>query len=162
MKPTILLLFSLLLFSCHSKKETGSKPNNCPSDGVCSIEISKNKGLKIIDDSATGMYHQLQDAEKTSVITYKYDRNKDQGLYDGHYQEEIVFEISNKMLESDFKDYTPNNRLFGVHCYCKGKAGYYAIENFTVSYQKSTKTLSLSLNEIVENQVITTVRITLN
>lgn len=161
MKPTILILFSILLFSCNSKKEMSSKSNNCPPDGVCSIEVSKSKVLKIIDNSDTGMYYQLLDSDKTSVITYKYDRNKDESLQDGHYKEEIIFEISNKMLESDFKDFTPNTKLFGVHCYCKGKAGYYTIEKLSVSYEKSSKTLSLSLNEVVENQIVKTVKIKL-
>src|SRR5690606_15812383 len=101
--------------SCTSKKETASKQeNSCPLDGVCSIIVSKNKSLKIINDSATGMYYQLQDSDKTSVITYKYDRNKDESLQDGHYQEEIIFEISNKMLETDFKYFNPEERIFGV------------------------------------------------
>jgi hypothetical protein len=161
MRPTILLLFSIMLFSCNSKKETASKSNNCPSDGVCSIEVSKSKALKIIDNSDTGIYYQLTDSDKTSVITYKFDRNKDESLYDGHYQEEIIFEISNKMLEANFKDFTPNNKLFGVHCYCKGKAGYYALDKLSVSYEKSSNTLSFSLNEVIENQVIKTVKIKL-
>ncbi|MFA7445460.1 MAG: hypothetical protein WCY89_05895 [Flavobacteriaceae bacterium] len=161
MKPTVLLFFSILLFSCASKKETASKSNNCPSDGVCAAEILKNKSLHIINDKSTGAYHQFKENTATSVIIFKYDRNKDENLQDGHYQEEIIFEISNKMMEADFKDFTPEKKLFGVHCYCKGKAGYYPVENITVSYDKTTKGLSININEIVEGQVVKTITTTL-
>lgn len=162
MKPTILLCFSILLFSCTSKKETTSKPDDsCPKDGIGAVEVSKNKSLKVIDNTDTGMYYELQDADNTTVITYKYDRNKDENLSDGHYQEEIIFEISNRMLESDFKEFTPNKKLFGVHCYCKGIAGYYKVEKLSVSYEKNSKILSISLNEVIEDQVVKTVKIKL-
>ena len=160
MRPTILLLFSIMLFSCNSKKETASKSNNCPSDGVCSVEKHKNKALQIIDDNNTGMYYQLQDSNTTSVVIFKYDRNKDEHLQDGHYQEEIIFEIPTRMLDSDFKDFNPDKKTFGVHCYCKGKAGYYKIEKLSVSYEKSKKTLTFSLNDVIEDQIIKKVKTT--
>ena len=67
----------------------------CPSDGVCTTEILKNKSLVIKTDEFGSTYTQTIDSETTSVIVYQYNRIVKGDLQDAGYREEIIFEINN-------------------------------------------------------------------
>jgi esterase/lipase superfamily enzyme len=89
------------------------------------------------------------------------DENQDQQYVDGGYREEIVFE-----LPSDFKNETISGKqilqtkaLFGVFCYCKEKAGYYTIQEGTIT--KTADAIVMEIPAIIEGQKVRTIKFVL-
>lgn len=160
MKKYIVTLLSvitpLLLFSCSSKKEMVHSKQQCPENGICRFEQHPNKSLIIRKDDIGALYHQMEDNAGKTVFHYFYERNKEEAYVDGHYMEELIFEIDNTVLESSFENQKPNQILFGVFCYCKGKAGYYALTDTVISFDKKHKKISVWINgDIIDDQVLT-------
>lgn len=147
-------ILSFILVSCGVQKATTLVPP-CPDDVECPTEIHQGKALVIKKDDTGQMYYNLEDDKDKTVFIYHYKQNMEESYIDGHYNEEIVFELDNSMLKKSFKDIKPTQSLFGVFCYCKGKAGYYPLENPSVSYDVKTKSLIFVLEQVVENQVVT-------
>ena len=127
-----------MLSFCNCKKnaitERQSTPTTeissaCPEDGKCTIEIFRNKSLQIKKDGIGALYYQMKDSADVSVIQYQYNRNKTEGLQDGSYREEVLFEIpatATTLSLSDLK-LQKTKMLFGRHCFCKGQAGYFEV-----------------------------------
>lgn len=156
-KLIIAVIIGVFLFSCSSKKEMVNSKQDCPENGVCRFEQHQNKSLIIRKDDTGAIYHQMKDDVEKTVFHYFYERNKDETYLDGHYTEEIIFEIDTASLESSFENQKPDQILFGVFCYCKGKAGYYAVRNGTVSFDKKHKKISVLINgDIIDNQILNT------
>jgi hypothetical protein len=148
-----ILLFSFVLVSCSTQKINTLIPP-CPEDVECPSEIHEGHRLVVKKDDTGQLYYNLEEDKDKTVFIYHYKQNMDESYIDGHYNEEIVFELDNSMLKNSFKDIKPTQSLFGVFCYCKGKAGYYPIENSRVSYDVKTKNLIFVLEQVVENQVV--------
>lgn len=159
MKQFTLLLFSLVLFSCVTQKDTIGTIADCPANATCRFEKHKNTALIIKKDDGGGLYHQAEIRAGKTTFTYYYEQNKDQAHLDGHYIEEVRFEMDNAVFNKSFKDLKPTQILFGVFCYCKGKAGYYTVENALVSYDKKSETITVTLDQIIENQILKTIEI---
>lgn len=163
MKTPIIVLFLFFIFSCNTKKNSVSIANklNCPKDGKCTIEIIKNKSLLIKKDDLGFIYYHLMDNNQSSVIAYKYERNVEKGLQDGHYNEEIIFEIENKNTSLNLTDtkLEKTKMLFGRHCFCKGQAGYFQVNKGTLILEKKNETIELNLDISVNEvpQIITSI-----
>ncbi|MFA5556550.1 MAG: hypothetical protein WCY06_09015 [Flavobacteriaceae bacterium] len=153
----VVIFFSFVLFSCGTQKQVSESTFKCPESGECKYEKHENKSLIIKKDDTGGRYYQMEDHQEKTVFVYRYEKNTDKAYLDGHYIEEIIFEINNEVLEDDFTSLKPDKILFGVFCYCKGKAGYYKVENPSVTYQKKSKKITVSVNQIIEEQIFTTV-----
>ena len=159
MKHVTLLLFSLVLFSCITRKDTLRTIADCPENATCRFEKHKNTALIIKKDDIGSLYHQSEIRAGKTTFAYYYEQNKDQAHLDGHYIEEIRFEMDDAVFDKSFKNLKPTQILFGVFCYCKGKAGYYTVENALVSYDKKSETITLTLDPIIENQILKTIEI---
>lgn len=179
---TIVLFFIFITISCTSQKNKLTKNkvvtvksdldlvkttpnkkqlNNCPADGICTIEILKNKSLVIKTDDIGAIYYQMEDNNTTSVIVYSYNKKTEAGLQDASYKEEIIFEISNsetKILLSN-NDLQKTKMLFGRHCYCKGQAGYFKVTEGNLKLVKSNTKTTLNLDFKVKQvpQIITSI-----
>lgn len=152
-----MLLICLTLFSCVTRKDVIGQVSDCPEDGKCRFEYHKNTSLIIKKDDLGSLYHQTEVSSGKSVFVYKFEQNIDQAYVDGHYVEEIIFEIDNNKLQNDFQDYKPNQIMFGVFCYCKGKAGYYQTDNSRISFDKKTNKITITIGEVIEDQLLKTV-----
>lgn len=153
----ILPLFLLLvLTSCNCKKNTTSKEttntiignDECPENGICAIELLKNKSLIVKSDEFGKLYYNLGDNESKNVIRYTFNKDKDETLQDSGYREEIIFEINTNTSELNLsgKELQETKMLFGRFCYCKGATGYYKIEDGTLLLKKGKENLDLNLN----------------
>lgn len=156
MKHITILLFSLILFSCGTQKKISDK---CPENGICRFEKHKNTALIIKKDDIGSLYHQTQEHSGKTTFAYFYEQNKDEAYMDGHYIEEIRFELDDSVFNKSFKNLKPDKILFGVFCYCKGKAGYYEVKNASVSYDKKSEIITVTIDEIIENQILKSVEI---
>lgn len=166
----------VLLISCNSVKDMEKEKINqtdtqadksfisCPEDGVCTIEVLKNKSLLIKKDDLGHNYYQTTDSEEHTVFKYTYTRNKVQEAQDNSYVEEIIFEIKNPITKLELSDSELQNikMLFGKHCFCKGQAGYYTVNKGNLVLIKNSDSYYLNVNITVTEvpQIINTVTAT--
>ncbi len=166
----ILLVFLVLPFTfCGSKKSAVSDKkeiifdlkSDCPLDGVCTLEVLKNKSLLVKSDEFGANYYELIDSETASVVYYKYLRQAKGNLQDGNYTEEVLFEISNSFNSFTYANEELQNvkMLFGRLCYCKGQAGYFKVNEGTLSLKKDNDKMELNLSFKIHQvpQIINTV-----
>ncbi|WP_294735196.1 hypothetical protein [uncultured Flavobacterium sp.] len=134
----------------------------CPEKGDCTIQILENKSLDIKSDGAGKVYYSPKDNPNKNIIIYRYTQHKhpNSKLRDAGYIEEVVFETDKNITSLDYKDadLQKTRMLFGVLCYCKGKAGYYVVEEGSLLYKDNK--LNISLTDIVELQRIKDISIT--
>ena len=157
MKKSILLLMASFVLSCGSKKTvSGTKAHYviespCPPNGNCSFEIIKDKSLIIKNDDTGRFYYQMEDTPGKNVVKYSYKKTTNSKLQDASYTEEIIFETDSSI--TDFKTIGEDDKvLFGVHCFCRGKAGFYKLKYANIIYNKKKMTIKLP-EKIVDGQL---------
>lgn len=163
MKKIILLHFTFLAISCGSNYNSNElkSTNNasfkiesiCPKNGECKFEIIQNKSLEIETDGIGKIYYKINESTDKNVYRYNYsDKIKDTLLQDAGYHEEIVFEIEKNKKDFSFTNHElkATKMVFGVFCYCKGKAGYYEVNEGNLKRIKNE--LSIIIPAIVDNQ----------
>ena len=163
-KILLLLLIIIVNFGCHckktaaedAKKHTAKIIKDCPENAVCTQDIFKDSALEIAIDGANKPYYTIVAQPGTTVYRYQMAENQDQQYLDGGYREELIFQ-----LPSDFKTGTifgkqmlETKALFGVFCYCKGKAGYYPLKSGKIT--KTDQSTTLEIPKIVEDQKVYT------
>lgn len=154
MKKFLLIPLALSISFCNCTKSAISKSNdisiesNCPENGTCTITVEKNKSIIVKTDDLGGIYYQFLDNPNTSVIHYQYNRTVEEGLKDGHHREEILFEIDNDAtsLNLENKEIQKTKMLFGRHCYCKGMAGYFKVEEGVLHLENKNNVITLDLD----------------
>lgn len=171
MKAIILsFIFFILSCNCMDRANGGKKTNeitrilssNCPDDGICKLELHKNKTIQIKKDNIGKLYYNLVDSEKKSVVYFEYSRNVNKDIQDASYREEILFEIENNtsLKELTNNDLKQANMLFGKHCFCRSEAGYYIVHNGSLNYNYIMNELKFNLTfkiPEVSNHVITNI-----
>ncbi|AXG73574.1 hypothetical protein DVK85_04750 [Flavobacterium arcticum] len=166
MRKIALIPILLILFSCgstkslHDNAEAVTSITTCPEDGNCTFEVLKNKSLIIKTDDIGKLYYTIKDNSATSVLKYRYVKETNSTLPDSGYVEEVVFEIFNDSTNLDYTDGEIQNTkmLFGVMCFCKGKAGSYSVEKGNLTYKNNK--LHIVLPELVEAQKIKDISVT--
>jgi hypothetical protein len=134
MKKIIALFLFGLLFSCNAQKNVSTDmptlSSECPQNGTCEVEILKNKQLILLYDDLGGMYYDIKDHDGTTVIHFQYNKTTEANLQDGHYREDLIFEVKNsdKSLNLSDTELQQSKLIFGRHCFCKGQTGYFKIE----------------------------------
>ena len=173
MKKSILFPIAIAVISCCNTKSSISTTNmknnsenvkieDCPENGDCHFEILQNKGLSIKTNTIGEKYYEIEDNLEKVVFVYKYQQKvKDTTLQDAGYREEIAFEMDKNY--SDFslanKQLQSTKMIFGVFCYCKGKAGYYTVREGSIV--KKGSQLLIDITPVVDNQKITKAKISL-
>ncbi|WP_438967062.1 hypothetical protein [Flavobacterium sp.] len=129
-------------------KKINLSDSNCPEDGICSIEVIKNKSIVVKTDDFGSNYYLLEDNENTSVIYYKYDRNFEKDLQDAYYKEEIAFEVSNDVNQLNLTDeeLQDTKMLYGRLCFCKGQTGFFKVTKGTLKYTKKGNEIAVDLD----------------
>lgn len=160
-----------LAISCCSTKTSQATANNskkakiessCLEEGTCSFEILQNKSMNVKTDDIGKTYYELEENPDKVVFLYKYQKKiADKTLQDAGYTEEIVFEMNKDYTDFSFSDkgIQSTKMLFGVFCYCKGKAGNYKVTKGSLI--KKGSDLQIDIPSIVDNQIITHIKISL-
>lgn len=176
MKKLFLIPTAFLFSFCCTKKEVMKKEeenkvvtkieSSCPSDGVCTTEILKNKSLVIKTDEFGSTYTQIIDSETTSVIVYQYNRIVKGDLQDASYREEIIFEINNNDTELNLtnKELQETKMLFGRFCFCRGQTGYYKVDEGKLNLKKKNENITLNIDFTITKvpQIIKTITTSIN
>lgn len=167
------MLVVSLFGSCQSSKLDTSKNNKeplaindleslCPEDGKCTIRLLSNQELIIKADEFGKIHFETSASKSSSVVLFEYNRNVPEGLQDGTYREEIVFEIENSISSINLK----NNELgqlkmlYGRHCFCKGYAGYYFVKEGDLMLSQKKGVVDFDFNFTMKEvpQVITNIK----
>lgn len=164
MKAFFLMLPLLMVNACNTTKttqvsssenETELMENNkeqCPEDGVCTVEVQKNKQIILKKDEATAMFYpEIKDGDNMLVI-YTFLQKGPEGTVDGDYKETIHFQIPSNISELDKKGVSLQdvNLLYEKQCYCKGEAGFYKVENGSLQVTKNRNELHFELQFAVD------------
>lgn len=141
-----ILLILILQTACSSAKVASLskiQAADCPEEGVCSIEILKNKSLLIKEDTIGQLYYNLDENNAKTVYVYTYFVAGPENTQDGNLTEKIIFELDNNATEINFKneDLQKVNMLFSRACFCKGQMGLFKITNGTLQFDAKQKTL---------------------
>ncbi|MES2487296.1 MAG: hypothetical protein V4581_15275 [Bacteroidota bacterium] len=156
MKKSILLIFLGGLASCGTLKNPAASKaiitSICPAAGNCSIEIMKDKSLSIKTDDSKRPYYSIEDMPGRVVVKYAYNKNRNPNYADDGYSEEVIFETDENFTEMDADK---GKLLFGVHCFCRGKAGFYKVPDALLTYKNQI--LHIRLPDLVEGQLTRTV-----
>lgn len=169
MKKAVLLsvVFSIALSCCNFKKAVSQDNKNvspqiltpCPETMECTLEVLQNKSMVVKTDGIGAIYYELEDNPETTVYLYTYKLKTDKQYQDAGYREEIIFEANNSDTDLSLTDKELQNTkmLFGVWCYCKGKAGFYKITKGKLS--KKGKDITVDFPAIVDDQKVTRLEI---
>ena len=134
----------------------------CPEDGTCTITVYPNQKLEILTDDIGSIYYNKIDAINYSVFYFQYNKTVEEGIQDGHYQEELIFEFNNENLPLQLGDQSlkTSKMLFGRHCFCKGQAGYFLINsgNLNLDQTKGKTTIDLQFKITEVPQIITKIQ----
>lgn len=154
MKKLFLIPLALLVSFCKcpqatiEKSSVSSIESICPENGNCTIQIFRNKSLNVKADEFGSIYYQMLDNPNTSIIQYQYNRTVEKGLQDGQHKEEILFEINNAVTQISLTDIKlqETKMLFGRHCFCKGQAGYFKVEQGTLNLKNEKAIITIALD----------------
>lgn len=158
---TFLIISSIIGCKCkktavdNMQKHTTIIMNDCLADAKCTFETYKDSALLIeIDEATQKPYYTINPQKGTTVYRYEMSENVDPQYMDGGYREEIIFQLPSDFKEGIIKgkDLLNTKALFGVFCYCKGKAGYYTIEEGTIT--KTKKSIHVEIPALVEGQKV--------
>lgn len=163
MRNIFFAIFACLLLSCATKKqkehiifENYTVLSQCPEAGTCQFSIAKDTALTLASSGNGALYYRLTPMPGHIVIKYTYDKKTNPAYADGSYREEFLFETDENF--SNLKTYNPYiKKIFGLHCFCKGKAVYYTTDDARVQYVN--KVLRFTVPAVSEGQVITEVEV---
>lgn len=149
------------MFSCKTSENfyTSSNMNSdCPEDGVCTIEVKKNKSLTLQKDKFGNLYPEVTDGEKV-VLIFEYTKNKIPDTEDSSYRELVYLEISAPLKEMNLQgeNLQKTKTTFARLCFCRGQTGYYIINEGDLKLtrlKKNKYNLSLEFNTDEVPQVI--------
>lgn len=153
-----LWMFSLVLcMFCKTVKVASHSENTldkihldsvCPEDGNCTVKLLRNKSMVLKRDGTGYLYYALVETTASSVIHYEYSRKTDPELQDAGYREEILFEIPNdfESLSLVDIDLAQVKMLFGRHCFCRGQAGYFQIQEGKLNLVKQDDIVTFQLD----------------
>jgi hypothetical protein len=164
-KICFIILIALIISSCKSQKDFDKNSNSgkimsltdCLPDAKCTLQITKDMGVIIKKDEIGKLNLLFESKPNTTAYHYIMSENHDQQYMDAGYREEIAFELPSNFKNGTIsgKQLVESGALFGVFCYCKGKAGYYAITGGTIT--KSADSITVELPSIVEGQKLRSV-----
>lgn len=138
------ILLSLFLLSCATQKQNDMIDipiqKECPLDGLCTLSVFNNKELIILKDGLGGLYYEIKENKGTTVIHYQYNKITQTNLQDGHYREDIIFEIKKSDVSLNLSDLElqQTKLIFGRHCFCKGQTGYSQINKGSLKLDQHT------------------------
>ncbi|MDQ7918188.1 hypothetical protein RBU60_11425 [Mesonia sp. MT50] len=173
MKSVFALSLVLIMFSCDSTKSTNDKKSSeanslnekeemsrnissvtlesgCLPAGECAFEVIPNTKMDFKIDTAEMLYPEFVDDVQTNTIKFSYNEDTDKELMDGHYREEIYFEVKNGTKEMDLQDMELKdvNFLYGRFCYCKGSAGYFKVDKGNLTMKNGKLTIEFANGQV--------------
>lgn len=172
MKSVLALSLVLILFACNGTKTINDVSSNeentddkqemsnnineislvsgCLSGGECSFEVMQNTKMDFKTDSANMLYPDFVDAKDTNTIKFVYNENADKTETDGHYREEIYFEVKDGIdsINLENAELANVNFLYGRFCYCKGSAGYFKVKEGTLLLEGGRLIISFANGQV--------------
>ena len=163
----LLVVFFAILSCCNSKKAISQENKNktsqvltpCPEGFECTLEVLPNKTMIVKNDGIGGTYFEVEDLSGITVYHYTYKQKTDKQYQDAGYREEIIIELDSetKDLKLSDQELQKTKMLFGVWCYCKGKAGNYKVTKG--NFSKKGNEISIDFPAVVSDQKVMELKI---
>ncbi|SEA72441.1 hypothetical protein [Bizionia paragorgiae] len=167
------VLMILIVFSCHSTKKTSNNEHSkvmitnqqCPKDGVCSLEVLRKKSITVKTDEFGNSYTEITENDHSSLLVFEYKRNSIEGVQDDNYQEFVYIELASKTENLSIKDSNLQDAkvTFVRLCFCKGQTGAYKVNSGKLNITKMDTSnyqleMTFKVNEVpqVINAISTT------
>jgi hypothetical protein len=167
MKKIAFALLPFLLIACAPKKGVAAFIDGkhtiespCPEIGECKLELLRGTGLAIKTDHIGRLYYALEINPGKIVVRYTYTI-KSKGYQDDGYSEELVFETDSQFSNIKTGNIKDTKILFGVQCFCRGKAGFYKVSEGTVTYADEKLHVKIP-DSIIDDQRIYTLDVVLS
>jgi len=138
----IVILISFITLGCKSKKPEGKLDDTATSNKSQSIlKIIDNTSIDLKIDPIGSLYHELIYNEEFLVVSYRYEENTAEDIMDGHYIEEILFQIKKPLLPDNIAHtrLADNRAIFNRQCFCRGEAGTFLITEGTLILEEKKK-----------------------
>ncbi|MDT0295169.1 hypothetical protein ACFQ3R_04985 [Mesonia ostreae] len=173
MKSFFALSLVILMFSCDSTKSTSDEKSSntlspdekqemsknissitlesgCLPAGDCNLEVMPNTKMDFKIDTAEMLYPEFVDDLHTNTVKFSYNEDTDKELMDGHYREEVYFEVKNGTKEMNLQDMELKdvNFLYGRFCYCKGSAGYFKVDKGNLTMKDGKLTVEFANGQV--------------
>ncbi len=159
MKMYTFFMLLLLISACKTSNiidtsqeiDTISKVQNnkadCPENGNCTVKLHENAEIVLKKDTTEKYYPVIEKGEHI-VIEYTFLVKGPEGTVDGNYSETIHFEINNttQNLNLEGKKLEQSKLIFGKHCFCKGEAGYYKVDQGNLIVKKTKQKIAIDLS----------------
>ena len=156
------LAFSFLVMACASQNNiTGANTiqSECPTEGICKLEVLKDKSLLVESNDIGKMYYNIQDTPGKTVIRYTYNKKKGPLIQDAGYSEEVIFDTDSNLSQlKEGLTATKANLFFGVQCFCKDRAGYYKPQTGNVILKENVLHITLPA-DIVSGQLTKDIKV---
>lgn len=138
----IVIIISLITLGCKSKKPEVKSDDTVISNKTQSmLKILDNTSLDLRIDPIGSLYHELIHNEEFLVVSYRYEENTAEDIMDGHYIEEILFQLKKPVLPDTITHtkLADNRAIFNRQCFCKGEAGTFLITEGTLILEENKK-----------------------
>ena len=101
-------------------------------------------------DTADMLYPDFVDDMTTNTVKFTYNENAEKDVMDGHYREEVYFEVKNgtELLDLENMELKEVNFLYGRFCYCKGSAGYFKVDKGRLMMKDGKLTIEFANGQV--------------
>lgn len=159
MKSYYLIILITILTGCKSQLQPFDQltekrtftTQNCPENGLCTIEMLPNSELILKKDPFGSNYVDIEKGGHT-VFKFVYTRAQNQDIADSSYSEHLYFEIKNADQSLHLKNETLRQvkMIYARFCYCKGQTGYFQVKNGTLDFEHTKNGLNLDAQFTIE------------
>lgn len=136
-----LSLIVVLLCGCKSKKTDSPLSEAIETNTNTMMTLHDNTALELKIDYIGSLYYELVPNEEFMVVSYRYEENMPEDIMDGHYIEEIYFQIAKPIAPLTLSNtlLADSKALFNRQCFCRGEAGTFLITlgNLTIEENKN-------------------------
>ena len=159
MKSYFLIILITLLTGCKSQlqpfdqvSEKRTFPTqNCPENGLCTIDMLPNSQLLLKKDDLGNNYLSIEKGNNT-VFKFVYTKSQIEDIADNFYSEHLYFEIKNADQSLHLKNEALKlvKMTYARFCYCKGQTGYFEVKNGSLDFEHTKNGLNLDAQFTIE------------
>lgn len=133
-----IVLLSGITLGCKTKTPERTVKEQEPTQNDSMITIHDNTALNLKIDYIGSLYYELIPDEEFMVVSYRYEEQTPEGTMDGHYIEEIYFQVQKPIMASSISNalLADNKAIFNRQCFCRGEAGTFLITEGTLTLEE--------------------------
>jgi hypothetical protein len=143
-----LSLIMMLSWGCKSKKMDSPVSEALETNTNTMMTLHDNTALELKIDYIGSLYYELVPNEEYIVVSYRYEENMPEDIMDGHYIEEIYFQIAKPIVPMTVSNtlLADHKALFNRQCFCRGEAGTFLITEGNLILEENKDNFTFEFN----------------